>query len=115
MLVLTRGLSETLIIGDDIKVTILGVNRGHVRIGIAAPNHVSIHREEVYNRIADEKAQRSSKPEILGVSESVMLDDIGNKQCDHAGWDKLKHGNKCLACGEPMDTPTRPVIIRSKP
>lgn len=54
MLVLSRRLGETLIIGDDVKVTILGISGNQVRLGIAAPKDVSVHREEVYNRIKDE-------------------------------------------------------------
>ena len=48
-------MSETLIIGDDIKITVLGVKGNQVRFGIDAPKEVSVHREEVYNRIQKEK------------------------------------------------------------
>lgn len=51
MLILERKVTESLIVGDDIKFTILGVNGKHVRIGVEAPRHISIHREEVYDRI----------------------------------------------------------------
>lgn len=54
MLILTRKPGETLIIGDDIKVSVLGVKGGQVRIGIEAPNDVSIHREEIYDKILAE-------------------------------------------------------------
>ena len=54
MLVLSRRLGETLIIGDDIKISILGISGNQVRLGIAAPTEVSVHREEVYRRIQDE-------------------------------------------------------------
>lgn len=51
MLVLSRRLGETLIIGDDIKITVLGISGNQVRIGIDAPKEVSVHREEVKARI----------------------------------------------------------------
>lgn len=54
MLVLSRRLGETLIIGDDVKITVLGISGNQVRLGIAAPKEVSVHREEVYRRIQDE-------------------------------------------------------------
>lgn len=57
MLVLSRRLDETLIIGDDIKITVLGISGNQVRIGIAAPKEVSVHREEVYLRIKQESKQ----------------------------------------------------------
>jgi carbon storage regulator len=57
MLVLSRRLGETLIIGDDIKITVLGISGNQVRLGIAAPKNVSVHREEVYRRIQDEQDQ----------------------------------------------------------
>ncbi len=54
MLILTRKPSETLVVGDDIKITILGVKGTQVRIGIEAPKDVGVHRQEIYNAIQEE-------------------------------------------------------------
>ena len=56
MLILTRRVGETLMIGDDIAVTVLGVKGGQVRVGVNAPRDVIVHREEIYERIRDEDA-----------------------------------------------------------
>lgn len=54
MLILTRRVGETLMVGDDVTVTVLGVKGNQVRIGVNAPKDVSVHREEIYLRIQEE-------------------------------------------------------------
>ena len=59
MLILTRRVGETLMIGDEVTVTVLGVKGNQVRIGVNAPKDVSVHREEIYERIKNEQQEAS--------------------------------------------------------
>ena len=61
MLVLTRNLGQSIKIGGNIKLTVLGVQGNQIRIGIEAPREVSVHREEIYNRIEAEKDPNGKK------------------------------------------------------
>tara|TARA_Y100000814_G_scaffold158611_1_gene115862 strand:+ start:1010 stop:1210 length:201 start_codon:yes stop_codon:yes gene_type:complete len=56
MLILTRRIGETLMVGDDVTITVLGVKGNQVRIGVNAPRDVAVHREEIYQRIQKEKS-----------------------------------------------------------
>ena len=56
MLILTRRVGETLMIGEDVTVTVLGVKGNQVRIGVNAPRDVAVHREEIFDRIKREEA-----------------------------------------------------------
>ena len=57
MLILTRRVNESLLVGDDVTVTVLGVQGNQVRIGINVPKETTVHREEIYHRILQEKKQ----------------------------------------------------------
>jgi len=55
MLILTRRVGETIMVGDDVQVTVLGIKGNQIRIGIDAPEKIAVHREEIYNRIQAEQ------------------------------------------------------------
>jgi len=69
MLVFTRKKGESLVIGNEIEVTILSMGTGHVKVGISAPRHISVHRQEVFEAIRRENLAASQsqipKPDIL--------------------------------------------------
>ena len=80
MLILTRKLGESITIGDDIKVSILGVRGRQVRLGIEAPDSVVVHREEIYVKIQAEnrKASKSIKGDLFGVVKMIKGKISGN-------------------------------------
>ncbi len=63
MLILTRRVGESLMIGDDVNVTVLGIRGNQVRIGVNAPKDVAVHREEIYDRIQKEQSDDPSSSE----------------------------------------------------
>jgi len=70
MLILTRRVGESLMIGDDVNVTVLGVKGNQVRIGVNAPRDVAVHREEIYQRIQQERSDGSQESEYPSAPEN---------------------------------------------
>lgn len=62
MLILTRRVGETVMIGEDVTVTVLGVKGNQVRVGINAPKSIAVHREEIYERIKRERTEGNGPP-----------------------------------------------------
>lgn len=73
MLVLSRQRDETIMIGDNVEITIVDVRGDKVRIGISAPNHVQVHRKEVYDAIREENAFATSAATSSDLSELARI------------------------------------------
>ena len=79
MLVLTRKRDESIIIGDDIKVTIVEVRGDQVKIGIKAPRSISVHREEIYQEIQDENRRAALQADAM-VDLKALMEEESNKE-----------------------------------
>lgn len=86
MLILTRRINETLNIGDDVQVTVLGIKGNQVRIGINAPRDVPVHREEIYQRIKREERMGGGGP---GDAKADENDEDYSSDHDYRGADYL--------------------------
>jgi carbon storage regulator len=81
LLILTRRIGETLMVGDDVTITVLSVKGNQVRIGVKAPPEIAVHREEIYNRIQETSAEQKI-PKLDTLSESKTLEQPSVQQID---------------------------------
>lgn len=78
MLILTRKPGESIVIGDNVTITVLGVRGNQVRLGVEAPIEISVHREEIYHRIQREKTRQKTQ-EIVIETEGASGTDTGSQ------------------------------------
>lgn len=84
MLILTRKLGESITIGDEIKITIVDCQGKQVKLGIVAPRHVKVHREEIFEKIQEEnmKAAKVSKNAIIEVAQNMKKNEKKSKKIE---------------------------------
>jgi carbon storage regulator len=66
MLILSRRIGESICVGDDVQITVLGSKKGQVRLGVQASKEIPVHREEVYKRIKNERREKFKRDGTLG-------------------------------------------------
>ena len=78
MLILSRQVDESIMIGEDVEVVVLGIQRGQVRLGIRAPGDTPVHRREIYDAIEAENRLAARSPTVDGTSLARALQSLGN-------------------------------------
>jgi len=109
VLILTRKLGESITIGDDIKVTVLGVYGRQVRLGVEAPLKVVVHREEVYLKIKEEnrKAARTIKSDLVGLARIIKGKVKGSDTKSQGDGGSVEYKSVAPAEKRPLRTPRR--------
>jgi carbon storage regulator len=79
VLILTRRIGESLMVGDDVSISVLGVKGNQVRIGIDAPKDVAVHREEIYLKIQSEKSQGEKSNDLEDEVDGNSIDRVSVK------------------------------------
>ena len=93
MLILTRRIGESVYIGDDVRLTVLGVRGTQVRIGINAPKEVPVHREEIYYRIKQEQGNGEEPDDQFNASDDDTDDDTDDEYDDDQDMDEADPHN----------------------